>query len=308
MANVRAGTTLVVMAAGIGSRYGGLKQIESVGPGGETLLEYSVHDALRAGFGKLVFVLRRDIEQEFRKKIGRGIEERIPTEYVFQELTDLPAGFAPPPGRTKPWGTTHAVLCARPRIEVPFGVINADDFYGADALRLLHDDLEQADETGRRGRYVLVGYRLGHTLSEHGSVSRGICDIGGNGELRGIVERTEIQRFPDDVRYATGDARWEPLPEESVVSMNLWGFTPDVFEHLDAAFREFLSSEGASLKAESYLPAAIGALIEAGRIEVRVAETASRWFGVTNPEDRAGVESALRERVVRGEYPARLWA
>ncbi len=299
---------LVVMAAGMGSRYGGLKQIDPVGPSGENVLDYSVFDALRAGFGKVVFVVRRDIEGLFREKVGRAIERHVDTAYVCQELDALPSGFAPPPGRTKPWGTAHAALCARPAVGAPFAVINADDFYGAEAFRAVGDHLRAAAASGERGTYCMVGYRLDRTLSEHGHVSRGVCTVTRDGQLGGIVERTQIQRFDDGIKCAAGEDRWEPLAPDAIVSMNIWGFTPEFFDHLAAHFRAFLERHGHELKAEAYLPDVVNGLMRANRARVKVLRTDARWFGVTYQEDRAAAQRAVRELVAAGHYPARLWA
>ena len=290
----------------MGSRYGGLKQIDPVGPEGENVLDYSVFDALRAGFGKVVFVIRRDIEALFREKVGRAIERHVDAAYVHQELDALPQGFAPPPGRTKPWGTAHAALCARGAVDAPFAVINADDFYGAEAFRAVGDHLRAA--AGEQGTYCMVGYRLDRTLSEHGHVSRGICTVTGDGLLRGIVERTQIQRFDDGIKCAADDGRWESLAPDTIVSMNIWGFTPEFFGHLDAAFRAFLGRRGRELKAEAYLPDAVNGLTGAGRARVKVLRTDSRWFGVTYQEDRLAAQRAVLELVAAGRYPARIWA
>ncbi|MDP3072004.1 MAG: NTP transferase domain-containing protein [Opitutaceae bacterium] len=288
--------TLVVLAAGMGSRYGGLKQIDPVGPGGETVLDYAVFDAVRAGFTRVVFVIRRDFEALFRAKIGARYAGRIAVDYVFQSLDALPAGFTVPAGREKPWGTGHAVWCARDALGGNFAVINADDFYGADSLAQLARFLGAA----RGGEFAMVGFRLANTLSEHGLVSRGVCATGRDGALRSIVEHTGIA--PAEVgagRKFSGD---------EVVSMNCWGFTPALFAGLDAQFREFLAARGAEPKAEFYLPASVSTMIERGEARVRVLPTESAWFGVTYREDKPRVEAAIAELVARGLYPAKLWA
>jgi NDP-sugar pyrophosphorylase family protein len=295
--------TLVVMAAGMGSRYGGLKQVEAIGPRGETLLDYSVFDAHRAGFSRVVFVLRRDIEAAFRDRLGRALESRIETAYAFQELDDLPPGLAPPRGRTRPWGTAHALLCARREVDGPFAVINADDFYGAEAYRLLFERLSRA----RAGRLFLVGYRLEETLSEHGHVSRGICEIADGDRLTAVVERTRVQRFPDGIRYATEDDRWLSLSADSVVSMNLWGLAPDLFEPVGEVFREFVERNLDSDSAECHLPTVVNALVERHAADVRVLHTGGRWFGLTHREDRSSARERIAELIRRGDYPERLW-
>jgi NDP-sugar pyrophosphorylase family protein len=309
--------TLVVLAAGMGSRYGGLKQIDPVGPGGETVLDYAVFDAARAGFGRVVFVIRRDFEALFREKIGARYAGRIAVDYVFQALDALPAGFAAPAGREKPWGTGHAVWCARDAVRENFAVINADDFYGADSFAQLARFLTAAGG----GEFAMVGFRLANTLSEHGLVSRGVCATEAGGALRSIVEHTGIA--PAEVgagRKFSGD---------ETVSMNCWGFTPALFAGLDAQFREFLGSVGAAapsprseanrgegaaapvkpdpLKAEFYLPAAVSTMIARGEARVRVLPTESAWFGVTYREDKPRVQAAIADLVAAGRYPAQLW-
>ena len=287
--------TLVVLAAGMGPRYGGLKQIDPVGPGGETVLDYAVFDALRAGFTRVVFVIRRDFEAIFREQIGARYAGRAAVDYVFQSLDALPAGFAPPPGREKPWGTGHAVWCARAALTDNFAVINADDFYGADSFAQLARFLTEA----RGADFAMVGFRLANTLSEHGVVSRGVTAVGPDGELRSIVEHTGIA--PTEVgagRKFSGD---------EIVSMNCWGFTPALFPGLDAQFQSFLRERGQEPKAEFYLPAAVSALIGRGEARVRVLPTASTWFGVTYREDKPRVQAAVAAWVRAGVYPEKLW-
>lgn len=298
--------TLVVLAAGMGSRYGGLKQIDPVGPAGETVLDYAVFDARRAGFSRVVFVIRRDFEALFRESIGARYADRIEVDYVFQSVDALPAGFVTPPAREKPWGTGHALWCARPAVPGNFAVINADDFYGADSFRQLAGFFAQA----RPSDVALVGFTLAKTLSEHGAVSRGVCAVDRGGALQAIVEHTGI--LPTDVgpgRKFTG---------AEIVSMNCWGFTPAIFDGLDRQFRSFLAPLGPHaapapagpdpLKAEFYLPAAVSALVAQGQATVRVLPTASSWFGVTYREDKPRVEAALRALIAAGEYPADLRA
>jgi NDP-sugar pyrophosphorylase family protein len=288
--------TLVVLAAGMGSRYGGLKQIDPVGPGGETVLDYAVFDALRAGFTRVVFVIRRDFEALFREQIGARYAGRAAVDYVFQSLDALPPGFTPPAGREKPWGTGHAVWCARDALPGNFAVINADDFYGADSFAQLARFLTAA----RGGDFAMVGFRLANTLSEHGAVSRGVTAAGPDQALRSIVEHTGIA--PEDV----GPGR--KFSGEEIVSMNCWGFTPALFAGLDAQFREFLAARGGEPKSEFYLPAAVSALIGRGEAKVRVLPTASTWFGVTYREDKPRVQAAIAGLVAAGRYPGKLWA
>ena len=279
--------TLLVLAAGMGSRYGGLKQLDPVGPKGETLLDYSVQDAMRAGFDRVVFLIRRDIESEFREKVGARYDGKIAVGYAFQELDDLPEGFSPPPGRTKPWGTAHAVWCARDAVATNFAAINADDFYGAETFRVMGEFLRGTDAQAHPAQFAMAAFRLGRTLSEHGTVARGICEVGGDGVLLGIEEMTDIARSSNGRIEAAGRV----LADEIPVSMNFWGFTPQVFPLLREEIRRFLERESGSEKAECYLPSAITGTIESGQAQVRVLPTASDWFGVTYREDR--------ERVVR---------
>ncbi len=288
---------LLVLAAGMGSRYGGLKQIEPVGPSNETILDYSVFDALRAGFGRVVFVIRRDFETMFREKIGVKYAGRIAVDYVFQSIDALPPSFAAPAGREKPWGTGHALWCARPALTENFAVINADDFYGADSFQQLATFLTQA----RGASAAMVGFHLANTLSENGAVSRGVCETGADGSLQGVTEHTGI--LPTEV----GAGR--KFAGEAIVSMNCWGFTPEIFPHLDERFHVFLHRAlvESPLKAEFYLPGAVSDLIMRREAAVRVLPTASNWFGVTYREDRPRVVAALAERVHAGEYPQKLW-
>lgn len=298
---------LIVMAAGIGSRYGGLKQVDPVGPAGEKIVDYSVYDAGRAGFGRVVFVIRREMEDEFRERIGRRIEERIETAYAYQELEPLPEGFTVPEGRGKPWGTAHAVLVCRDQVRTPFAVINADDFYGPSAFHAVCDYLKNVRERDGVIEGCLVGYLLGNTLSEHGYVSRGVCEIASDGTLRAIREREKIRRFRDGVRHTEDGKNWIELPADSVVSMNLWGFTPALFGELETGFLSFLERRGSDPKAEYFLPERIGQLTAGGRARVKVLRTEERWFGITYREDRPAVEQAVRALVERGVYPPSLW-
>jgi UTP-glucose-1-phosphate uridylyltransferase len=290
--------TLVVLAAGMGSRYGGLKQIDPVGPSGETVLDYAVFDALRAGFTRVVFVIRRDFEALFREKIGVRYAGRATVDYVFQAMDALPDGFTAPAGREKPWGTGHAVWCARDAIQGNFAVINADDFYGADSFGQLVKFLggKRSSDT----EYAMVGFRLANTLSEHGTVARGVTSAGAGGALREIVEQTGIA--PTEVGPG------KKYSGEEIVSMNCWGFTPALFRGLDAQFRAFLMARGTEPKAEFYLPAAVSAMIARDEATVRVLPTESTWFGVTYRDDKPRVEAAVSSLVAAGRYPARLWA
>lgn len=301
--------TLVVLAAGIGSRYGGLKQIDPVGPHGELIVDYSVYDALRAGFQRVVFVISRRIEATFRERVGRTIERQCDTDYVFQQLDDLPPGFAVPPDRVKPWGTGHATLVSRTAVNGPFAVINADDFYGRDSFRALGRYLAESPEPGPIQHYAMVGFPLENTLTEHGHVSRGICQVDGDGFLVDIQERTRVQPFGDAIRYSDDGETWIDVPEGSIASMNAWGFTPDLFAELEARFAAFLSDPQRDLdRAEFYLPQTVGELVAEGCARVRVLPTPERWFGVTYPGDKARGKAAIDGLVQQGVYPARLWS
>jgi hypothetical protein len=305
--------TLLVMAAGMGSRFGGAKQIEPVGPAGETLLDYSVYDALRAGFGRVVFIIRHDFEAVFRERVGRRFEKRAAVDYAFQELDRLPAGFSVPAGRAKPWGTGHAVWCAAGTVREPFAAINADDFYGRDAFVQLAGFFVRSGVAGadapRPAHFAMAGYRIADTLSEHGTVSRGVCRVDQRGRLAGIEELTAIEAMPGGSgRMRLADGRERILNPGTLVSMNCWGFTADVFPLLDAGLRRFLAANGADLKAEFYLPAAVAATMSDGFGEVDVLPVRASWFGVTYREDKPRVVAALAALIAAGEYPASLWA
>lgn len=297
--------TLMIMAAGMGSRYGGLKQLDPVGPGGEIIMDYSVFDALRAGFGRVVFVIRRSIEKDFRDAIGSRFEGRVETAYAFQELDLLPPGVTVPADRQKPWGTGHAMLAGRAMIPGPFAAINADDFYGAGAFQLLADYLRGGPAVGND--YAMVGYTLRDTLSDHGTVTRGICECDARLYLRRIVETAKVAR--DGRRAVAVDVSGKPqaLSGDEWVSMNAWAFNPTIFAHLDREFRVFLQKQGVDPKAEFFIPGVVGRLIEEGRVRVRVLPGTSRWFGITYREDKPAVEKALQHMVDQGQYPARLW-
>ena len=290
--------TLLVLAAGMGSRYGGLKQLDPVGPKGETLLDYSVHDAIRAGFTRVVFLIRRDIEKEFREKVGARYDGKVPVGYAFQELSDLPGGFSPPAGRTKPWGTAHAVWCARDVVAGNFAAINADDFYGAPTFRVMAEFLRGTDANARPAQFAMAAFRLGRTLSEHGTVARGICGVGPDELLRSIEELTDIARQSDGEIAASGRV----FAEETPVSMNFWGFNPQVFLLLEKELLRFLAADGGSDKAECYLPSAVTGMMESGEAQVRVLPTGSDWFGVTYREDRARVVRSIAALTASGEY------
>jgi UTP-glucose-1-phosphate uridylyltransferase len=286
------------LAAGMGSRYGGLKQLDAVGPNGETLLDYSVYDAIRAGFSRIVFLIRRNIEAEFREKVGARYAGKIDIGYAYQELDDLPAGYAPPQDRTKPWGTAHAVWCARAAISGPFAAINADDFYGAATFDSAAGFLRDVDTHSRPAQFAMVAFRLGRTLSEHGTVARGICNVDSEGLLRGIEELTDIARQAD-ARIASAGRQ---LDEDVPVSMNFWAFTPAVFPLLEKELLLFLRTNSDSEKAECYLPSAIASMVKENLAKVTVLETTSDWFGVTYREDRDRVVRSIASLVRDGAY------
>jgi len=295
--------TLLVLAAGMGSRYGGLKQIDPVGPAGETIIDYSIFDALRAGFGKLVFVIRRDIEQQFREIVGARFEKRVAVDYVFQALEDIPPRFAVPAGRTKPWGTTQAILLAADAIHEPFAAINADDFYGADGYRSLAGHL-----TSGSPDYSMVGFVLRNTLSDFGSVARGVCQVSGDGYLEHIVELTKVERDGNGARNTDAAGTVTKLTGDEPVSMNMWGFTPPVFDQLRERFEKFLEGNSTDLKSECYIPNTVGELVRAGRARVKVLHSRDSWFGVTYREDRPRVVESIRRLIADGLYPESLWS
>jgi len=295
--------TLLVMAAGMGSRYGGLKQIDPVGPSGETIIDYSIYDALRAGFGKLVFVIRKDIEAPFKDTVGARFEKRLPVEYAFQELDKLPAGFTVPEGRTKPWGTTQAVLMAADVVREPFAVINADDFYGAESYRVLGEHLKSGSADS-----AMVGFILRNTLSDFGSVARGVCRVNGEGYLATVEELTSIERDGERAKNTDAAGKVTALNGDEAVSMNMWGFTPSIFGQLRDLFHSFLERSGKELKTESYIPTAVNELVAAGQARVKVLRSSDSWFGVTYREDRPRVVDSIGRLIAAGRYPARLWS
>ncbi|MCI5981796.1 MAG: nucleotidyltransferase [Bacteroidales bacterium] len=300
--------TLFVLAAGMGSRYGGLKQLDGLGPNGETIMDYSIFDAIRGGFGKVVFVIRKDFEDAFREKVLSKYEGHIPTELVFQSINDLPEGFTCPEGRQKPWGTNHAVLMGKDVIREPFAVINADDFYGRDTFAVIGKYLSELPE-GAKNDYCMVGFRVGNTLSESGTVARGICSTDANGHLTTVVERTEIMRVDGPVCYKDEEGKWVAVPDNTPVSMNVWGFTPDYFAHSEAYFKEFLSDPKnmQNLKAEFFIPLMVNKLINEKTATVKVLDTTSHWFGVTYAADRQGVVDKIQALIDKGEYPNKLF-
>lgn len=297
--------TLFVLAAGMGSRYGGLKQLDGLGPNGETIMDYSIFDAIRGGFGKVVFVIRRDFEQDFREKILPKYEHKIEVELVFQSLDALPEGFTCPADRVKPWGTNHAVLMGKDAIKEPFAVINADDFYGRDSFAVLGKALTEL--AGKKNDYCMVGFRVGNTLSESGTVARGICSTNEEGYLTSVVERTQIQRVDGTVCYKDENDQWVGVDDNTPVSMNMWGFTPDYFEYSEEQFKTFLTENSGNIKAEYFIPLVVNNLINSGTARVKVLDTTSKWFGVTYAADRQGVVDKIAELVAAGEYPEKLF-
>lgn len=297
--------TLFVLAAGMGSRYGGLKQLDGLGPSGETIMDYSIFDALRGGFGKVVFVIRESFDKDFRDKIISKYVNKIPVEVVYQELNNLPEGFTVNPERTKPWGTNHAVLMGKDAINEPFAVINADDFYGRESFAILADYLSKLE--GKSDEYCMVGYRVGNTLSESGTVARGVCEKNADELLTGVVERTEIERRDGEVKFKDENGKWVAIPDNTPVSMNMWGFTPDYFQHSESYFVDFLKANAQNIKAEYFIPLMVNHLIVNKVSTVKVLDTPSKWFGVTYADDRQSVVDKLKSLVDSGEYPTPLW-
>ena len=296
--------TLVLLAAGIGSRYGGLKQLDPMGPNGETLMDYSVFDAIRANFGKVVFIIRKDIEEAFKKQIGSKYEKFIPVEYAFQALDDLPCGFSVPEGRVKPWGTGHAIYAARKVVKGPFVVINADDFYGQDGYQKLANFLC----SGKSNEFAMCGFKMKNTASENGSVSRGLCTINEFGNLSDVVEHTKI--FTENGKYISKleDGSSVEIDADAVVSMNMWGFQDSLFDYLEELFTEFLKEKGTELKSEFYIPFVVDSLVKSGRCTTKVLVSDSEWFGVTYPEDKPFVQKSLQNLIANNIYPEKLFS
>ena len=297
--------TLFVLAAGMGSRYGGLKQLDGLGPHGETIMDYSIYDAIRSGFGKIVFVIRKDFEADFRSKILSKYENHIPVEVVFQALDNLPEGFVCPEGRTKPWGTNHAVLMGKDVIKEPFAVINADDFYGRNSFEVIAKEL--STPKNRKGDYCMVGFRVGNTMSESGSVARGVCE-NKDGFLTTVVERTAIAyNEKHEISFTDENGKEHILDPSTPVSMNLWGFTPDYFEFSEKYFVDFLKENINTPKAEFFIPLVVNELVTKGDASVKVLDTDSKWFGVTYAADRQGVVDKFAELHANGEYPEKMF-
>ncbi|MFW6677113.1 nucleotidyltransferase family protein [Lacrimispora sp. AGF001] len=300
---------LVIMAAGMGSRYGGLKQIDSIDAYGNKIIDYSIFDAVQAGFEKVVFIIKKTIEKEFRENIGDRIASHVKVEYVYQELDRLPAGYQVPEGRVKPWGTGHAILCCKDAIDGPFAVINADDYYGKSAFVSIYNQLSEISD-GEKYQYTMVGYRLYNTLTENGHVARGVCTISEDGKLVDIHERTRIEKQGDKAKFTEDDGKtWTELGEDTVVSMNMWGFTKSIIKELDQRFAAFLDKElpGNPLKCEYFLPFVVDELLKEYKAEVTVLKSVDRWYGVTYKEDKETVVNAIRELKKTGIYPEKLW-
>lgn len=303
--------TLVILAAGLGSRYGGLKQLDPMTDAGNFIIDFSIYDAIRAGFDQAVFIIKRENLEQFRETIGNRIAKKIKVKYVFQDANDLPSGLKLPAGRTKPWGTGHAVWCARDLVTDNFAVINADDFYGAETFRHLAEHLSKPNLSGIPAHHCMVGFRAGNTLTENGTVSRGVCEVGEDGRLIRVTERTKVEKRGRGAAYLDDDGTtWIELPFDTIVSMNCWGFTPDLFRHLETELRGFYEAAVPTnpLKCEFYLPFAVQAQMEAGLCDVAVYPTESVWQGVTYQEDKPHVKAAIADLIANGEYPADLWA
>ena len=297
--------TLVVLAAGMGSRYGGLKQMEQFGPSGETLMDYSIYDAIRAGFGKVVFIIRKSLEEDFRKIVLAKYQGKISVDLAYQELDMLPEGITPPADRAKPWGTGHAVWCARNQVREPFAAINADDFYGAEAYQVMAQYLSSIT-TNESTDFSMVGYRLKNTLSDYGTVARGVCEVK-NGFLEGVVERTSIEKTSTGAAFLNSEGNKEALTGEEIVSMNFWGFTPAVFSLFGETFREFVGQNLSNPKAEFYIPLGVDLLIKQGLAKTKMLTSSASWFGVTYQDDKPQVISSINALVASGAYPNKLF-
>lgn len=298
--------TLLIIAAGMGSRYGGLKQIDPVGPKGEIIIDYSMYDAVRAGFDKVVFVIRHYFEDAFKEKIGSKLNDKVETGYAYQELESCLDGFHLPPGREKPWGTGHAILVAKDVVNEPFAVINADDYYGVQAYRIMAEQLETMQTTSS-GQYAMAGYILRNTLSEYGKVSRGVCQCDDQMFLKTVQERTDIRKNNGGIVYIDENRNEHCLTGDEIVSMNLWGFTPDIFEHLQIQFSRYLEKHAAENRSEFYIPSAVDELVQKGIKKVKVLKTHDTWFGVTYREDKEIAQNCINNLIQDGVYPRNLW-
>jgi hypothetical protein len=294
--------TLLVLAAGMGTRYGGNKQLDEVGPSGETIIDYSIYDAIRAGFGKIVFVIRRDIEEQVKERFVKKLKGKIEVDYVFQEITNLPEGVTVNPERQKPWGTSHAILVTASKIKEPFGVINADDYYGVESFKTLHDFLVNDKDPNC---YCIVGYKLKNTLSEHGHVNRGVCGVS-NGLLKDIVETRQIEKTSDGAKVVSADGVVQKFTGEEVVSMNLWGFKPSCYNFLGSEFKSFILKSGMDLKSELDIPTSIDKFVKNGEITIKILMSNERWFGVTYREDKPFVVESINKMISKGVYPSKI--
>lgn len=297
--------TLFVLAAGLGSRYGGLKQLDGLGPNGETIMDYSIYDAIRADFGKVVFVIRKSFEADFVELVINKFKDLIEVEIVYQDISNVPAGCTYNAEREKPWGTNHAVLMGKDAIKEPFAVINADDFYGKESFQVLADFLKTV--AGKQNEYCMVGYHVGNTLSESGSVSRGVCEVNSHGKLKNVVERTHIEEKSGEIIYIDEKGDEVAIPANTLVSMNMWGFTPDYFDYSEQYFKTFLNQYGQQLKSEFYIPSVVNNLIVTNQVSCKVLDSTSKWFGVTYAEDRAQVVLKINELIRKGVYPKQLF-
>jgi dTDP-glucose pyrophosphorylase len=296
--------TLLVLAAGMGSRYGGNKQLDEVGPSGETIIDYSIYDAIRAGFGKIVFVIRRDIEEQVKERFVERLRGRIEVDYVFQEISNLPEGVKVAHDRAKPWGTSHAILVTKDKINEPFGVINADDYYGVDSYRVLHDFLVNDNDDNS---FAIIGFKLGNTLSDHGHVNRGVCRVSENGLLQSIVETRQIAKTPSGATAPGQDGKEQHFTGNEIVSMNLFGFKPSCYKYLGEEFRNFINRHGMDLKSELDIPTSLDKFVKNGDIRVNILMSNERWFGVTYREDKPYVVESIRKMIREGIYPARIY-
>ncbi len=301
--------TLVVMAAGMGSRYGGLKQIDPVGPNSEVILDYSVYDAVKAGFDKIVFVIKHEIEEDFKNIMAGKLDGIVDVEYAYQDINNLPEGFSVPEGRVKPWGTGHAVFSCKDAVNGPFAVINADDYYGRETFRLIYDELTKEKKDSSKYQFCMVGFRVENTLTENGSVARGVCQTDKEGYLTEIVERTKIVKDGEKIAFTEDGETWTEIPEGTTVSMNCWGFSTEMMHELEARFAAFLTkNKDNMLKCEYFLPFVVDDLLKEGKAEVKVLSTNEKWYGVTYKEDRPVVVSAIKEKIEQGVYPENLWS
>ena len=291
--------SLLVLAAGMGSRYGGNKQLDEVGPLGETIIDYSIYDAIRAGFGKIVFIIRRDIEEQVKERFVNKLKGKIEVDYVFQEITNLPEGSEVNPDRSKPWGTSHAIMVAKDKIKEPFGVINADDFYGAESFKILYDFLTTDKKDTN---YCIVGYKMSNTLSDHGSVNRGVCKVDGAGFLVDIVETRGIEKLPDGAQAPLADGSMIKFTGNEVVSMNLWGFKQSCFDFLEQEFKHFIRTKGMDLKSELDIPTSVDKFVKTGEITIQILMSNERWFGVTYKEDKPFVVESISSMIAKGVY------